>query len=293
MDYFCPLEMEVKKYIDVEKVLKTKAKTLYRLLPRFAINWLKRKLHEDDINQGMLYLEKFHELEFNTEVVKFLNVKLEVTGIENLPKTGGIIIASNHPLGGLDGMALIKAIGDQRSDVRFIVNDILKNIKNYGDVFVGVNKVGGQSRNSLQFVEQVYATEAAILIFPAGLVSRKFPEGIRDLAWNKSFINKSIKYNKPIVPVFIEGENSKFFYNFSKWRKRLGIKANLEMLFLPDEMFKQRGNTIKIHFGKIIEPSLFYTTHTPQVWTNIMHDYIYTDAIRKGISFRDYARDLK
>lgn len=285
--------MEIKKYVDIDKVLKTKAKTLYRLLPQFAINWLKRKLHEEEINQGMVHLEKFHELKFNEEVLKFLNVKLEVTGIENLPKSGGVIIAANHPLGGLDGMALIKAIGDQRSDVRFIVNDILKNIKNYGDVFVGVNKVGGQSRNSLQFVEQVYATEAAILVFPAGLVSRKFPEGIRDLPWNKSFINKSIKYNKPIVPVFIEGKNSKFFYNFAKWRKRIGIKANLEMLFLPDEMFKQKGNTIKIHFGKIIEPSLFYATHTPQVWTNIMHDYIYTDAIQKGISFRDHAKNLK
>ncbi|MBK9283100.1 MAG: 1-acyl-sn-glycerol-3-phosphate acyltransferase [Sphingobacteriaceae bacterium] len=285
--------MEVKKYIDVEKVLMTKAPTLYKILPRFAINWLKRKLHEDDINKGMIYLEQFHELEFNTEVLKFLDVKLEVSGHENLPLKGGVIVAANHPLGGLDGMALIKAIGDKRNDVRFIVNDILKNIKNYGDVFVGVNKVGGQSRNSLQFVEQIYATESAILVFPAGLVSRKFKEGIRDLEWNKSFINKSIKYNKPIVPVFIEGQNSRFFYNFAKWRKRLGIKANLEMLFLPDEMFKQKGNTIKIHFGKIIEPSLFYANHTPQKWSNIMHDYIYTNAIKSGITFREYVKNMK
>ena len=124
-------------------------------------------------------------------------------------------------------------------------------------------------------------------------MSRKFKEDIRDLPWNKSFINKSIKYNKPIVPVFIEGKNSNFFYNFSKWRKRLGIKANIEMLFLPDEMFKQRGNTIKIHFGKIIEPALFYTIHTPQVYTDYMRDYIYTDGIRNGVTFRDYVRDNK
>ncbi|MGZ3918786.1 MAG: 1-acyl-sn-glycerol-3-phosphate acyltransferase [Bacteroidia bacterium] len=282
--------MSVKKFIDVDKVLREKAKTLYKTLPGFAINWLKRKLHEDEINAEMVNLSKFHELEFNDEVLKFLNVRVEVHGVENLPTKGGVIIAANHPLGGLDGMALIKAIGDVRGDVRFIVNDILKNIKNYGDVFVGVNKVGGQSRNSLQFVEQVYAQEVAILVFPAGLVSRKFPQGIRDLEWNKSFINKSIKYNKPIVPVFIEGHNSKFFYSFAKWRKRIGIKANIEMLFLPDEMFKQKGNTIKIHFGKVIEPSLFYTVYTPQQWSNIMHDYIYTDSIRKGISFKDFTR---
>jgi putative hemolysin len=283
----------LKKYIDIELVLKTKAKTLYKILPRFAINWLKRKLHEEEINAGMVHLSKFHELAFNDEVLKFLNISLEIHGIENLPKSGGVIIASNHPLGGLDGMALIKAIGDTRKDVRFIVNDILKNIINYGDVFVGVNKVGGKSRDSLQNVELVYASDQAILVFPAGLVSRKFPIGIRDLAWNKSFINKSIKYSKPIVPVFIEGQNSKFFYNFAKWRKRLGIKVNIEMLFLPDEMFKQKGNTIKIHFGKIIEPSLFYANHTPQIWTNIMHDYIYTEAIKKGVTFREYVKTLK
>jgi putative hemolysin len=283
--------MTAKKFIDVEKVLKQKATRLYKFLPRFAINWLKRKLHEDEINEGMIYMSQFYELDFNREVLKYLNVKVKVYGVENLPKNGGVIVAANHPLGGLDGIALIKAIGDIRPDVRFIVNDILRNIVNYGDIFVGVNKVGGQTRTSMQFVEQVYSTESAILVFPAGLVSRKFPEGIRDLEWNKSFINKSIKYNKPIVPVFIEGENSNFFYNFARWRKRLGIKANIEMLFLPDEMFRQKGNTISIHFGKIIEPSLFYATHTPQKWSNIMHDYIYTDAIQKGISFRDFVKE--
>lgn len=283
--------MSAKKFIDVEKVLREKATTLYKILPRFAINWLKRKLHEDEINEGMVYLSQFHELEFNSEVLKYFKVKVEVTGVENLPKSGGVIVAANHPLGGMDGMSMIKAMGDIRPDVRFIVNDILKNIKNYGDVFVGVNKVGGQSRNSLQNVEQLYTTENAILIFPAGLVSRKFPQGIRDLEWNKSFINKSIKYNKPIVPAFIEGHNSKFFYNFAKWRKRFGIKANIEMLFLPDEMFKQKGNTIKIHFGKIIEPSLFYTQYTPQQWSNIMHDYIYTNSIKNGVSFRDFVKE--
>ncbi len=283
--------MAPKKFIDVEKVLKEKASTLYKILPRFAINWLKRKLHEDDINAAIVHLEPYYGLEFNTQGLKYLGVNVEVFGAENLQKTGGVIVASNHPLGGLDGMALIKAMGDVRGDVRFIVNDVLKNLKNYGEVFVGVNKVGGKSRESLQFVEKVYATDTAILVFPAGLVSRKFPEGIRDLPWNKSFINKAIKYSKPIVPVFIEGKNSSFFYNFARWRKRLGIKGNLEMLFLPDEMFQQRGNTIKIHFGKPIEPSLFYANHTPQKWCNTLHDYIYTDSIRKGISFRDFVKE--
>jgi len=286
--------MSKKKFIDIDKVLKEKTKTAYKFLPRFLINWLKRKLHEDDINKGMLHMEQFHGLEFNQSVLDFFHVKVECLGLENLPKEGGVIIAANHPLGGMDGMSLIKAIGLVRSDVRFIVNDVLKNLKNYGDIFVGVNKVGNvKSRDSLQVVEQVYATESAILVFPAGLVSRKFSDRIRDLEWNKSFINKAIKYNKPIVPVYIEGENSKFFYNFARWRKRLGIKANIEMLFLPDEMFKQKGKTIKLHFGKPVEPSLFYTVRTPQEWTEIMYKYIYSDSIMKGVKLVDYAKKFE
>lgn len=283
--------MTEKKFIDVDRVLKEKAKTAYKFMPRLLINWLKKKLHEEDINIGMVHMGQFNGLEFNQSVLDFFKVKVECFGIENLPAKGGVIIAANHPLGGMDGMALIKAIGLVRSDVRFIVNDVLKNITNYGDIFVGVNKVGNvKGRDSLQVVEQVYATEAAILVFPAGLVSRKFSDGIRDLDWNKSFINKAIKYNKPIVPVYIEGENSNFFYNFAIWRKRLGIKANIEMLFLPDEMFKQKGNTIKLHFGKPIEPSLFYTVRTPQQWTEIMYKYIYSKCIMKGIKLIDYAK---
>lgn len=283
--------MLAKKFIDVEKILKDKLKNKYKFLPKFLINWLKKTLHENEINEGMEYLNQFKGLEFNKEVIKFFNIKVICTGIENIPKSGGVIFASNHPLGGMDGMAMIQEIGNIRPDVRFIVNDVLKSIKNYDEIFVGVNKVGNiKSRGSLQTVEQVYSTDSAILVFPSGLVSRKFNVGIRDLAWNKSFINKAIKYNKPIIPVFIEGQNSNFFYNFAKWRKRIGIKANIEMLFLPDEMFKQRGNTIKLHFGEPVEPSVFYTERTPQEWTEIMYKYLYSGSIQKGVKLIDFAK---
>lgn len=283
--------MQTKKFIDVEKILKDKLKNKFKFLPRFLINWLKKTLHENELNEGMIYLDQFKGLEFNKEVLKFFNVKVICLGHENIPKEGGVIFASNHPLGGMDGMAMIQEIGNVRPDVRFIVNDVLKSIKNYDSIFVGVNKVGNiKSRGSLQTVEQIYSTESAILVFPSGLVSRKFNVGIRDLPWNKSFINKAIKYNKPIIPVFIEGQNSNFFYNFAKWRKRIGIKANIEMLFLPDEMFKQRGNTIKLHFGKPIEPSVFYTERTPQEWTEIMYNYLYSGNIQKGVKLIDFAK---
>lgn len=257
---------ETKKFIDVEKVLREKASTLYKILPRFAINWLKRKLHEDEINEGMKYLGQFHGLAHNKEILNYLNITVKVNHAERLPATGGVIIASNHPLGGLDGMSLIKAVGDVRPDVRFFVNDILRNLTNFGDIFVGVNKVGITAREALTRVEAVYASDEAVLVFPAGLVSRKQPQGIEDLEWQKSFVSKALKYKKPIIPVFIEGRNSSFFYNLALWRKRLGIKGNIEMLFLPDEMFKQRNKTIVIHIGEPLPNTYFTPDKTHQEW---------------------------
>ncbi len=154
--------METKKFIDIEKILKEKAYKLYRWLPRFAINWLKKKLHEDDINDAMEHLKNDEGLEFNRKGLEKLGARVESVYPELIPKTGSIIIAANHPLGGLDGMALIKSVGEVRPDVRFFVNDILKNLKNYGEIFVAVNKVGASSTRSLRTMEEVFMTECAV-----------------------------------------------------------------------------------------------------------------------------------
>ena len=276
--------MSTKKFIDVKKILRERAPTAYRLLPGFVINWLRNKVHEDEINRGMEYLDQFHGLKHNEEILRYLKVEVEVVGSENIPGKGGVIFASNHPLGGLDGMALIKTVGEVRPDVRFLVNDILKNLRNYNDIFVGVNKAGN-SRQGLKIIEDVYSSDSAILIFPAGLVSRKLKAGIQDLEWNKSFITKAIKYHKPIIPVYIEGRNSPFFYNLANWRKRLGIKGNFEMLFLPDEMFKQQNKTIRVHIGRMIAPSVFDDRLNEKEWAEKLRCYIYSRKFKDGVSF--------
>lgn len=246
---------DVKKFIDVDKIIKEKNPGLHRWLPKFVIRYIKRKIHEDTINDCIWKNRNKFGYEFNTACLEYLNVKITVEGLENLPKTGGAVVAANHPLGGIDGMACIHVLSQARKDVRFIVNDILTNMKNFGDVFVGVNKVGVSSQEALKRVDDLYASDQVCFIFPAGLVSRKQSNGeIKDLVWKKSFVTKSIMYNKPIIPVYIEGKNSDFFYNFAYWRKKLGIKANIEMFFLPDEMIKFNGKSIHIKMGKPIYP---------------------------------------
>jgi len=282
--------MENEKFIDVEKVLKDKAYKLYKWLPRFAINWLKKKLHEKEINETMRLLKNDKGLEFNRKGLDALGAKVESTNQQLVPKTGSVIIAANHPLGGLDGLALIKSVGEVRPDVRFFVNDILKNFKNYDEIFVAVNKVGASSTSSLRTMEDVFKTECAVLFFPAGLVSRKQNGLVRDLEWKKSFVTQAIDHKRMIQPVFIEGENSKFFYNFAMWRKRLGIKANIEMLFLPDEMFKARKDTIKIHYSKPFDSALLDKRKTDNQWSKLLYQYIYSPEFMQGVCFEDYMK---
>jgi 1-acyl-sn-glycerol-3-phosphate acyltransferase len=282
--------MENEKFIDIEKILQEKAYKLYKWLPGFAVNWLKKKLHEDDINDAMEYLKDDVGLVFNSRGLEKLGAKVESLHSELVPKTGSIVIVSNHPLGGLDGMALIKAVGDIRPDVHFLVNDVLKNIKNYGEIYVAVNKLGATSAKYLRVIEEVFRTESALLLFPAGLVSRKQDGVVRDLVWKKTFVTQAIDHKRMIQPTFIEGENSKFFYNFAMWRKRLGIKANIEMLFLPDEMFKARKETIKIHFSKPFDSSLLDGSKTHKQWSALIYQYIYSQDFMKGIPFEEYMK---
>ncbi len=282
--------MEDKKFIDVEKILKEKSYKLYKWLPRFAINWLKKKLHEDDINKTMVHLGDAQGLDFNAKGLAKIGATVESVNAHLVPKTGKVTIASNHPLGGLDGMALIKAVGEVRPDVRFFVNDVLKNLKNYGEVFVAVNKLGASSAGSLRVMEEVFRSDAAVLIFPSGLVSRKIDGKVRDLKWRKSFITQAIDHKRMVQPVFIEGENSKFFYNFAMWRKRLGIKVNIEMLFLPDEMFMANKKTIKIHFSKPFDAKILDSSKTHREWSDLVYKFIYSPEFMKGISFEEYIK---
>ena len=244
------------KFIDVERIIESKNPKLLKWLPRFIVRYLKRIIHQDEINAFLKEHKEKKNAAFCDEVIKYFNITTHVKHIERIPKNGKIVIAMNHPLGGMDAIILISALNNHRPDLRFIVNDILLSLENLSDLFVGVNKHGKNSPDTRKNIETVFKSDNAVCIFPAGLVSRKLKGEVRDLEWKKTFVTYSREHQRQIIPVHIEGKLSNFFYRLHKLRTFLGIKANIEMLYLSNELFKQRNAHIEFTVGEPIEESL-------------------------------------
>lgn len=272
--------MSDKKFIVIREVIAKKNPKLLKWLPGFVLSYIERIVHEDDINEVMCNIGHLDGLEFvDALITQELKVNVELKGVENIPLEGGAVFASNHPLGGLDGIAFMHALGKYRKDIKFLVNDILMNIKNLGPLFIPINKHGGQAREAMRVIDETYDSDQAMLVFPAGLVSRKRKNGvIKDLEWKKSFISKAKKYKKDVIPVYIDGHNSDFFYNLARFRKNIGIAANVEMFYLADEMFAQRGKKVTIVIGKPISYTHFDNTKTEQEWAEEFKEIVYAMA---------------
>ena len=290
-------------FIDIEQLFAKKNPGLFKIIPKFIFTYLRKITHLDEIN-GYIYRhrDKFG-LDFIDAILKEFGVQTELSTPPPSPEshtpppspplksgegnkgrgtlsdlispTGRYIIASNHPLGGMDGMALIQVVGKVRKDIVFPVNDILTYIPGLSPLFIPINKHGKNTEN-IAIIDQTFASDKVILYFPAGLVSRKHKGGtIKDLEWKKTFISKSKKYKRDVIPVYITGRNTEFFYNLSRWRSRLGIKANIEMLFLVDEMVKQKGKTLKMIFGEPIPYSFFDKSRTDVQWAEYVREKVY------------------
>jgi 1-acyl-sn-glycerol-3-phosphate acyltransferase len=245
--------MSKEKFIDIKKLIASKNPRLAKWLPGFVINYLKRILHENEINDFLNTHENIKNADFCDEVIKFLEIKIEIIGIEKIPTEGPIIISMNHPFGGMDALALVSVLRGHREDLKFIVNDLLMNLTNLSELFVGVNKHGKNEVSKRQQIMEVFGSDEAVCLFPAGMVSRKTKGIVRDLEWKKTFITYAIKFDEPIVPIYIDGKLSNFFYRLANFRKFLGIKVNIEMLYLADELFKQRGRTVTFVVGDVIQ----------------------------------------
>lgn len=240
--------------LDIAGILKKRIPaSKQRFIPSFLYKALARLIHQDELNEMLRVSYPSMGSEFSKKILKYLDIEIEIEGAENLPKEGKrVVFASNHPLGGLDGIALIAVLGDRYGDenIRFMVNDLLMNVEPLSNVFLPINKYGSQARAAADAINKEYASDRNMIVFPAGLVSRLHPGGeVSDLQWQKAFLQKALEYDRDIIPVRFVALNRKRFYRLAKWRKKLGIKVNLEQATLPAELCAARGKKFRIIFG--------------------------------------------
>ena len=247
---------------------------LARRIPGFVYNLMHRILHIREINEIISRYGDKKGIEFVISCLDYFEVHFDFQGTENLPKKGSYIIVSNHPLGGFDGLILLNGVTKFMGPSLFLVRDELTKIPQLKDVFIPINKYGLQ-RNSINQINAAYESDQQVLIFPAGLASRKKRGIIADLEWHKHFIQKAVEHKRDVIPVFMSGRNSNFFYWFSNLRKFIGIKFGIEMLLLPDELFKQRGKSYTITFGKPIPWQTFDHSKTPTQWAEAVKKVVY------------------
>lgn len=274
-------------FIDLDKVIQEKSPFLKRVLPSFVINYLKRVIQQDRLNYFIREYGENLGLDFIDGVLKDMRITLNLVGLENIPKKEKCIVASNHPLGGLDGLALMLAVGNVRKDILFPVNDLLMNVKSLQPLFIPINKLGSNADN-IKVINDTFASDNLVCYFPFGLVSRKRKGVVKDLEWKTTFISKAKRHKRDIIPTYISGRNTNFFYNLANFRKKLGLKMNLEMLYLPDEMIKQEGQTLKITFGPKIPYSFFDKRYNITEWAELMRQYVYVLDKEPVLSFENW-----
>lgn len=185
----------------------------------------------------------------------------------------------------------MSAIHTVKKDIVFPVNDLLMNLPNMKELFIPINKHGSNAEN-IRIINETFESDVTILYFPAGLVSRKKKGVIRDVAWKKTFLTKAKRTSRDVIPVHINGRNSNFFYNLANLRKRLGIKGNIEMLYLVDEVFKQKNRNIKITIGKAVPYQFFDRRHKDDVWSQFLRDYVYELGSGEQRSFEEWYNDI-
>ena len=240
--------MEVK----IRRILEGKAPSKAKLIPNFIIKYLQKIIHENEVNSYLNDFESLSSIDFTRATLKRMNISYRVDGLEKIDPNGRYIFASNHPFGGLDGMMVADIIEAKFGDVKLIVNDILMNLTPLADIFIPINKHGKQDAKSATIYNDTFKSNVPIITFPAGLCSRRSGGRVVDSEWKHNFIKKAIQSKRDVIPVYFDGKLSNFFYNLSAIRTKLGIKTNIEMIYLVDEMFKQSNGIFDIKIGEPI-----------------------------------------
>ena len=273
---------------DIRAILKSKAPKAH--VPEFLIRYLERITH---IRQMNAFLRKNPDLkgyEFIDRVIhEELGCTASIDGLENIPaEDEPVIFVSNHPLGGLDGMIIAQMIHESRQQsaisyqrgLKVIVNELLMYMEPINELWAPVNKVGRLSREQVEAQQKMWESGTDVLTFPAGACSRlQRIDGkwqIRDLEWQKNFVQRAKEYRRNIVPIYFEGKNSRFFYALAYLRKKLHIKLNIEMLYLVDEMYGAHGKHFKVHVLPPIPYTTFDNSKTPKQWAQEVKFKVYS-----------------
>lgn len=260
--------------VNLRKMLEDK---MHKKPNRFLVALIRWVLIEDWLNEHMANIGDKEGVDFMQGVVDELDIKVEVSGEENLPKAGTpYMFVCNHPLGGVDVVSVASVVGKHYPEgLKIPANDFLMLLTGIKDMLIPVNKIGGQSRSLSEKINQAYASNTQLMFFPAGKVSRKKNGVIADEEWKKNFVAKSIEYRRNIVPIRIDAKNSRFFYIVAKLRAKLGIKFNIEMALLVRELRKQMHRTIKITIGKPISYESLDGSKTPYEWAQEIRNKVY------------------
>ena len=261
--------------IDIDKIVRQRAGKKAKYIPKWLTGLLARIIHQDFIN---IYLRKERVgVDFCRGVLEYVGAEVSVEGRENLPCDGrAYTFVSNHPLGAVDGVTLGWIIGEQYDgNIKYLVNDLLMNLDGLAPLCVPINKIGKNARSFPALVEATFSSDSHVIMFPAGLCSRKQPDGtIRDIPWNKAFVVKSVQHQRDIVPIHFIGQNSRRFYSVAYWCKKLHL-PNFAMMLLPDEMYRSRGNHYTVRIGKPIPWQTFDKSKSPQQWGKWVQDRVY------------------
>ena len=266
------------KTVDIDNILKSKLGSKAKFLPRPLVSWLKRIVHQDQVNAYLWESRHLVGTEWLEECVRYLDATLDIVGEENLPdKNDGRLytFVSNHPLGGEDGVALGAIIGRHYDGrFRYLVNDLLMNLPGLAPVSIPINKTGKQGRDFPKMVEAGFQSDNHMLMFPAGLCSRRKNGEVRDIDWKKTFIAKSVEYKRDVVPIHFSGQNSNRFYRLANFSDRF-LPFNFAMLFLVDEMYKNVHKTFRVTIGKPIPWQTFDHSRKPAEWAQWVKDRVY------------------
>jgi len=243
-----------------------------RLLKSLTINLLEKILHIKEINSLLKSKKEIFGIEFIDEIFEYLNFtfKISSSDIKKIPAEGRVLITANHPIGSLDSLALIKAVSLVRKDIKIVANDILARISNLSDIILPVDIENNSfQRDRILSITKALESENAVIIFPAGEVSRLSGLKIIDSKWHKSPILLSNKLNSPILPVYIKSKNSLFFYFFSLINKRLST------ILLSHELFNKKNKFLDIKIGNVIPAKTFNSKIKDSVYIKLLKKHVY------------------